>query len=338
MKTLKKIGIVLLAIVAVVVCTSYLLPSTSHVERSHVMKAPVAVIYDQVNTLKNWKAWSPWYRMEPTAKMEYGNLPSGAGAWYAWSGEKTGSGRMTVVHAQPDSVVNFEMEFTGQGKAYAGFIFTPEGNNTKVTWTFKSEPTLNPVARWFGFLAMEKLLAPDYEAGLVNLEKVSDSVAKAKPPAPEIIISSMEIDEQPVLTVRSTIPVTEITNTLIKSFGMVGAYIKKHNLKQAGPVFAIYHSYNESGTTDMEAGVPIDKADKGSGEVKGSKIEKGEVAVADYYGPYEGTKKAHEMVTTWIKERNRAVKGSPWESYVTDPMTEKDSNKWLTKVYYPLKK
>ncbi|ALO14213.1 Transcriptional regulator, effector-binding domain/component [Salinivirga cyanobacteriivorans] len=29
--------------------------------------------------------------------------------------------------------------------------------------------------------------------------------------------------------------------------------------------------------------------------------------------------------------------GSPWEVYLTDPQTEKDTSKWLTKMYQPVK-
>ena len=59
--------------------------------------------------------------------------------------------------------------------------------------------------------------------------------------------------------------------------------------------------------------------------------------VVSYMGPYEGTPAGHEAAETYIKTNNLEVIGAPWEKYVTDPMTEKDSTKWLTEICYPVK-
>jgi effector-binding domain-containing protein len=39
----------------------------------------------------------------------------------------------------------------------------------------------------------------------------------------------------------------------------------------------------------------------------------------------------------WMQQQNMQQDGAYWESYVTDPMVETDSTKWLTEVYIPVK-
>jgi effector-binding domain-containing protein len=56
-----------------------------------------------------------------------------------------------------------------------------------------------------------------------------------------------------------------------------------------------------------------------------------------YYGPYSGIKNAYNSLQTYITDRNLEESGSAWEEYLSDPVTEPDTNKWQTNVYIPLK-
>jgi effector-binding domain-containing protein len=57
-----------------------------------------------------------------------------------------------------------------------------------------------------------------------------------------------------------------------------------------------------------------------------------------HVGPYETLSTAHETLHKWIGENKREASGRPWEVYVTDPGSEPDNTKWVTEVYYPLKR
>jgi effector-binding domain-containing protein len=43
---------------------------------------------------------------------------------------------------------------------------------------------------------------------------------------------------------------------------------------------------------------------------------------------------AHTACLAWLKEHGKTARSAPFEEYVSDPATEKDPSKWLTKVYY----
>ena len=59
MKTLKIVAIVLVTLVVVFVLVGLWLPKEFKIERTVRVQAPVELVFDQVNDLKNWEQWSP---------------------------------------------------------------------------------------------------------------------------------------------------------------------------------------------------------------------------------------------------------------------------------------
>ena len=59
--------------------------------------------------------------------------------------------------------------------------------------------------------------------------------------------------------------------------------------------------------------------------------------MANYYGPYdEKMSETHALLNAFITDQKLKKRGVAIESYVTDPGTEKDPNKVLTEIYYPV--
>ena len=116
---------------------------------------------------------------------------------------------------------------------------------------------------------------------------------------------------------------------------MIGETIGKQKLTVKGQPFAIY--YSESNTNfEFDAAIPVEKKGKADGMVKPGEFMEGNAVLAYFYGDYSNTPLAHEAIDKYIKDHNKKIAGPPWESYETDPMVEKDTSKWLTKVYYPI--
>lgn len=181
MKTLKKIGIGLLAVILLLVIVSFFLPSKSHVERSIVINASDSVIFGKVNNLKNFVTWIPWTQKDLNAKMEFFGPEQGVGQGYTWNSEKreVGKGKMTIVESIPNQAVNMEMEFDGMGKSGAAFTFEKEGGGTKVTWAMNSNndemPIIWRVPSKYMCLFMDGMVGPDFEKGLATLKSASET-------------------------------------------------------------------------------------------------------------------------------------------------------------------
>lgn len=185
MKTLKRIGVILLAIIVLLVVISFLLPGKIHVERSAEIKAPAQVVFAQVNNLRNWNLWMPYNKIDPDMKIEYTGPEEGTGAGYSWTSEheSVGNGKLSITESKPNELVVTALDFMENGVATGSFKFEPTDAGTKVTWGMDMDMGMNPVGKYFG-LFMDQLMGPDFEKGLTDLKKVSESYTP--PVTPEI--------------------------------------------------------------------------------------------------------------------------------------------------------
>ncbi|NJK86520.1 MAG: GyrI-like domain-containing protein [Bacteroidales bacterium] len=92
----------------------------------------------------------------------------------------------------------------------------------------------------------------------------------------------------------------------------------------------------KDGTIDVEMGIPVNNALEGKGDILAGTYPQSKVATTDYFGFYDNLGKAHSDIQQWLIEMNLQVQGSPMEQYITDPASEPDTAKWLTKIYYPV--
>lgn len=336
MKFLKKIVIALALIIGIVLIVGFFLPSKIHVERSLQMNAPAEVVFEQVNTLKNWEKWSPWHRIDPNMKLTYEGPESGNGASYSWQSEhkNVGDGKLTIVKSVPYDSIFVDMDFLENGKATGSYVFTKQDGGILVTWGMDSDMGMNPIGRIFG-LFMDKMIGKDFEQGLQNLKQVSESTPAPAANTGDVKIEETTIQSQPVMIVKATCTLQEIPEVLGRSYQKILESNKKNGLKETGSPFAIYYAFSPE-KVELAAGMPVDKPGKNDGSVEASEIKGGKVVLAHHYGSYEATEATHQKIDAYLKEKGLTAAGAPWEVYVTDPAVETDQSKWYTQIYYPI--
>ncbi len=162
--------VVFLAIVA-------LLPSEFRVVRSGNIAAPATDVFAQVNDFHKWQAWSPWAKLDPTAKNTYAGAPAGKGAIFSWAGDRNvGEGSMTLLESRPNDLISIKLEFRKPFKATntAEFSFKPDGNQTRVTWSMSGRK--NFIVKAFSlFMSMDKMVGAQFEQGLANMKSVVEA-------------------------------------------------------------------------------------------------------------------------------------------------------------------
>ncbi len=184
---IKKLLLALLVIIVVFVVIVATRPAEFQVSRSVTIAAPAPVVFDQVNNLKKWHAWSPWAKRDPNMKLTYSGPESGTGAAYAWAGNnEVGEGKMTITDSRPNEKVDFKLEFFKPFEATnaAAFKFQPEGDKTKVTWSMNGKH--NFVGKTICmFMDMEKMVGGDFEKGLADMKSLAEKeAATSATPAP----------------------------------------------------------------------------------------------------------------------------------------------------------
>ncbi len=337
MKTLKKIFIGIIVLLVVLVIISFFLPKHVHVERTMVMNAAPEVVFNQVNTLKNWEKWSVWDRKDTTMQKKYEGPEAGINAKFSWDSQnkdlKTGS--MTIKSSAPNDSISIELVFGERTPSIATFHFFKDDKGTKVIWSMDMDMGMNPVAKYFG-LMMDKMIGPDFDKGLANIK---DIVEKLPPPTklPDDYLKIVEttVPQQNILKVHIKCSEKEIGKNLGESYHKIGEYAGKNKANMTGAPMAIYQHW-QNDAFEFDAAVPFDKKLPGVGDVKSGEIKAGNVIMTNFYGPYNKVNIAHELIKDWLKTNNKKQKGDAWEVYASDPGMEKDTAKWLTQVFYPI--
>lgn len=174
---LKWIGIGVIAVVAVFLVVVALQPADFRVERSATMRAPASAAYAQVNDFNNWRAWSPWEKIDPALKRSYEGPKAGTGAVYAWQGNKdVGEGRMTITESRPGELVRIRLEFFEPLAAVsnAEFSFKPAAEGTAVTWTMTGRNNFLSRAICL-FVDMDRMVGGMFEQGLAQMKSVVET-------------------------------------------------------------------------------------------------------------------------------------------------------------------
>ena len=157
-------------------------PTDYHVERSMSFAAPPEAVYPQIADFHNWAAWSPWEKIDPAMKKDFGGAASGTGATYHWVGnDKVGEGNMEIKNAAAPSNVDIQLDFVKPFKATCDtkFAIAPEGAGSKVTWSIDGKNNFVGKAMGIFMGGMDKMMGPDFEKGLTAMKGAAEAAAPA---------------------------------------------------------------------------------------------------------------------------------------------------------------
>ena len=173
---LVKIALGLVVLFAAVVFGGALLIDPAYaVSRSVQVQAPPERVYALVDSSTGWARWGVWYQRDPQMKVTETGAARGAGAAWSWISESQGNGAMTLTAAEPPQRVAYELRIEGFAPSQGDLTLQPQGDGTRVTWRMHGTMD-NGVGRWFG-LFMERLVGPDFDAGLANLKALAEQPA-----------------------------------------------------------------------------------------------------------------------------------------------------------------
>lgn len=335
---LKKILIGIVGVIVVFIIIGFVLPSKFEISRSATINAAPQYVFEEVNDLQKWNNWDYWHTLDTAMKVTYSEQKSGKGATYEWSGNsQVGEGKLHLTESNPAASISadlFFMESTEPAKAR--YVFEPAGENTNVTISFSTDFGMNPFMRWMGavFFPSEMEKAFDH-----NLSKLKE-IAEAKPKF-SVAISEEETKPISYVGISTTMSYENseaISAQMGKSYGELGAVLGKSKVEMTGPAFALYPKWDET-TKQMEmvCALPVAPDAKLPAKYKVMQTPGGKAVKGIHMGDYNKMMATHEQIAQYIAFKKLEYNGDPYEVYVTDPMTEKDTAKWVTEIYYPVK-
>lgn len=174
MKILKWVFGSLLGLILIILAIAMMLPNDYAVSRSITINAPAEKIYTLVADPKEWKKWSVWNQRDPAMQMTFSGPASGAGAGWDWQSKSQGNGGMKFTAAVENQKIDYELHFEGMGKPSSGaLLFEAQTGVTKITWSMHGTSEGNLMMKLFAPF-MDKMVGPDFQAGLDNLKKLAE--------------------------------------------------------------------------------------------------------------------------------------------------------------------
>ena len=344
---LRNIIIGLVVLVVVVVGVAFVLPQNVHVERSTVIGAQPAAVFEVVNDLTRAKEWGAWYKREPNMQLTFEGPPQGKGAKISWISETQGNGSQEIIESTEFSTVKTKLDFDGQGTAFASFNIEAAEGGTKVTWTMDTDVGMNPVMRYMG-LMFDTWIGKDYEEGLANLKKLVEDSERSEtnaalatpgdgtlppdippPPAAADPTKGPEVatvEARPIVLTRGTAKAADaaaISAALGAAYQKLLNYTQANNLEIAGAPLAITVSHNPTGDWVFDAALPLAaKPASPPAEADGVKVGEtyaGRVVKLTHKGPYNTMATSYNRLDAYTKENGLKEKSLTWEEYVSDP-------------------
>lgn len=333
----KKILLALAGLVVVLVIVGFILPSKTEVTRTIFINAPSGYVFEEVNNLEKHPGWSYWNNLyKDDMTVNYGDTKAGAGAVSEWDGKKSGKGKMTITESVPDKSIKIDLDFMEQGTAKSWYTFEPQGEGTKVTTGFEADMGMNPLMRLIAAVFMKPEMNKAFDYNLNHLKEI----AEAKP---KFTVTITEENIQPVTyigisTTMSTENQDAISAAMAKSYGELMAVLNKAKAEMTGPPFCLYPKWDEAAKQmEMVCALPVPANTKAPAKYKVAEVAGGKAVKAVHRGSYHNLKKTHDEIARYIEYKKLEIIGAPWEVYITDPMVEKDTAKWITEVFYPVK-
>ncbi len=340
MRLIKWLAIVMAVLVIGVVAVGFVLPDTAHVERSIVVATKPATAYTALNGFKQFNKWSPWANLDPNAEYTLEGPLMGVGAKSSWRSEdpNVGAGSQEILEATPYEQIRMRLVFEGfDSENYSAYQFAPEGEGTRITWSYDTTFHGNLINRYFG-LMLDKMIGADYEKGLAQLKTLLESLPQDDLAGMPIALVAVESKPMAYISGQTTAALSE--NALDGAYQQLRAYFSAHQLNAAEPPIAITRHFDDvTKLWNFDAAlVPLQAAlpePNGNG-IRLGRTYGGQVLRMEHAGAYNAMDAAYYQLIAYKTVAGLDDNGDSWEQYLSG-IPANDAAQPVAHIYWPVR-
>lgn len=331
-KFLIYLGIILLVAILGYLAACYFGPKNMNVEETLKIDAPAPIVFNLVNDIKKMEEWNDWNLQDTGMVVTYSGPSQGVGATGTWTNSKYGDGSQEIIESVENEKLKTKLSFEGwDGDNFGIFHFVPNGlNATDVTWSFEGSdiPFLFRAMMFNG----KSQMSTSYQEGLNNLAKIAKQ--RVAHQYNGYTIKQIDMPERHFVINRQEVKVANMQQFYATNLGQLFGKVQAGGVEMDGmPCGLFFRMDQRDGMVDMAAAIPIKQAVSISG-ADSYAIDAKRGLQIDYLGDYQGVSAAHTAMSEYLRDRGYLQDHPVIEEYVTDPGTEPDPSKWLTRVSY----
>ncbi len=92
----------------------------------------------------------------------------------------------------------------------------------------------------------------------------------------------------------------------------------------------------DSNHIETTVAIPVNKEIKDNGSIRFKRMFPGNILTAEVKGGMNTVEEGFRQLNNYVSDHQLVPPAISFQSLVTDRLTEKDSLKWITKLYYPI--
>ncbi|MBU6324005.1 MAG: SRPBCC family protein [Bacteroidetes bacterium] len=350
MKFVKYFVLVMLSLIATVLTLASLKSPEYKVQRSTVIHAPRAVVWNQISRWKQFNNWNPWAALDSNAVYQFEGNDGALGSSVSWKGnDNIGAGSMRTWRVEPMKSVDAELKFTAPWESTSNTRIEMQGDDgqVQVSWTMYGKQSLLERSFTLFMGGMDKMVGKDYEQGLINLKRVCEQGPAA--PMQQESASTPVATQQGVPLFEVVLPARKyagIRNVVTAAQLESGEYLKQsvlslmagiaqNGLRVSGSVFVFhYMSDAASGMMDIAVCMPVEiPKGKTAGNLYLFELPQRRALAADQNELQANGGPARRALREYTN--NKAIQTEPFtvEEYLFDPLNSKKTDAIKTRQY-----
>lgn len=335
MKLLKNVFLLLLIVIISLSIYVATIDGKYDVNKSHTVKAPVEMVFNEVNDFKNWENWGPWYEIDSTIVASFPEVTAGVDASYTWTG-KDGNGSMKTISLIPNKEIIQQIDFGTGTTPEVYWNFNEIENGTEITWGMKGKSGFMEKFYWLTQGGIEKSMAPMYARGL---ELLDNHISKQLEKHSIEIKGVVDHGGGFYLYQTTSCKMEDIGVNTEKMFTAIMKYMEDNSIDPSGKPFTLNHKWDEKNNTTMfSTCIPVNERIITSdgvltGYLKPQKTFK-TILTGDYKYSYTAWEETYKNL---MKQGFKQIEGSePIEVYKVSPHDTPNPSKWVSEIYVPI--
>ena len=314
--------------------------SAYHIKDTRIIQAPISVIFNKINDYNTWKYWMHWEKEDSILAFQNSEKKKDDLGFYEWRGLK-GGGAVKTINVIPNTEISQNLTlYTSRGERSLNLKwgFEKLDDSTQVTWSTDGEHSL-----------MDKLFYAfsdtNFEDNMhqMNNKSFDDIEVLIQDAMEEFSISVNGVTDYSggyylYKTTSSTLK--NIATTIANQYGVIGDFMKQHNISFSGMPFTIYHEMNiENQSVIISSGAPVKERVivPDNSEVLCGLLPHTKVLKTTLKGNYTNLSKAWETAFKYIETHDLTQSElKPFEVYENDPGNFPNPAHWITHLYIPV--
>lgn len=296
--------------ILILVFIYWLVPPKVTIHQKTVVPTNIKAFAREISNEENWGLWWPGKLKSPAAFEYKGNT-------------------FTIQEKRLSSlVVNIT---NGKDSASTELIFVPtENDSTELTWNDIGKTSMKPL-EGLKKIFWNKNINSDIRFLLNRIQSFYSNEDNVY----SLHIQKDFVADSNYIFTSATSANYPVTDTIYKMIDRLKNYVSKNGAKETG--YPMLNIFKERESYIVKVALPVDKKLTNSGDIKYRWMLKGgNILIAEVKGGSYQIEKAFKEMANYVEDHNRVAPAIPFQSLITDRRQEPDTNKWVTKIYWPV--